>query len=183
MLAGVKVWVAVLFLFLSATGFADVFKLPNGGRLELFPVGKWKVASEDVGELRIILIAADPRTNARAVYSVATEGSDDFPTEEKMHRQVWQVAERMLLAGEFVERKPTLKPFYPNQGFGFYALMTNRRLVGRSPAPGEFKFLSLGMIRLAPSVHLKVQIMADSEEAEPYQQLLGMAEGAVYTPR
>lgn len=173
-----------MLLFLSATGgFADVFKLPNGGRLELFPVGKWKVASEDVGELRIILIAANPRTNARAVYSVATEGSDDFPTEDRMHRQVWQVAERMLLAGDFVERKPTLKPFYHNQGFGFYALMTDRKLAGRPSAPGEFKFLSLGMIRLAPAIYLKVQIMADDEEAEPYQQLLGMAEGAVYTPR
>lgn len=176
--------VAVLFVLLSAAGgWADAFKLPNGGRLELFPVGRWKVSSEDVGELKIILTADNPHINARAIYSLSTEGSDDFPTDEKLHEQMQKVAERILASGDFVQRKPVVKPFYPTQGFGYYAMMTDRKLVGRPPVPGQPKFFTLGIIRLAPSVYLKVQIMADDEEAEPYQQLLGMAEGAAYTPR
>lgn len=180
----VKVWAAVLILFLSAAGgVAETFKLPNGGRLEIFPVGRWKLASEDVGELKIVLDAADTRINARAIYSIASEGSDDFPTDEKLQEQMYKVAERILYSGDFVERKPTVKPFYPSKGFGYYVVMTDRKLVGRAPVPGDYKFFTLGMIRLAPAVYLKVQIMADSEEGEPYQQLLGMAEGAIYTPR
>jgi hypothetical protein len=182
-----KVWMAALCALLSATGaWAEaftVFKLPNGGRLELFPVGRWAVASEDVGELKIVLTPESPRINARAIYSVATEGADDFPTEDKLHQQMQRVAERLLVSGDFLERRPVVKPFYPAKGFGYYVVMTDRKLANLPPKPGEFKFFTLGMIRLAPAVVLKVQIMADSEEAEPYQQLLGMAEGAIYTPR
>jgi len=182
-----RVWVAAGILLVSAvSGLAEastVFKLPNGARIELFPVGRWSVASEDVGELKIVLMPESPSVNARAIYSVASEGADDFPTAEKLHEHMQRVAERVLLSGDFVERKPVVKPFYPSQGFGYYAAMTDRKLVGQPSVPGDYKFFSIGMIRLAPSVILKVQIMADSEEGEPYQQLLGMAEGAAYTGR
>lgn len=185
-IAGVKAWMAVcIFLVAAAAGRAEaftVFKLPNGGRLELFPVGRWALTSEDVGELKIVLMPDSSKINARAIYSVATEGSDDFPTDQKLNEQMHRVSERILASGDFVERRPVVKPFYPPKGFGYYAVMTDRKLVGLPPKPGDYKFFMLGMIRLAPSVYLKVQIMADNEEGEPYQQLLGMAEGAVYTP-
>jgi hypothetical protein len=178
-----KATVAVIIAVLAAAGgWAEAFKLPKG-HIELFPVGHWQVASEDVGELKIVLVPNNAAINARAVYSVATEGSDDFPSEDKLLEHMHRVAARLLGAGDFVERKPVVKPFYPAQGFGYYAVMTDRKLVGRPPVPGDYKFFCLGMIRLAPGVYLKVQIMADSEEGAPYQQLLGMAEGALYTPR
>jgi hypothetical protein len=181
--AAMKTWVVGVLLLLAASGaVANPFKLPNGGKLEFFPVGRWKLASEDVGELKILLDAEDPRTNARATYSIATDGMDEFPTDEKLRQQMVRVAERVHASGDFVERKPVLKPFYPTQGFGYYAIMTDRKLVGLPPVPGDYKFFSLGMIRVAPGVMLKIQIMADGEETDAYQQLLGMAEGAVYTP-
>lgn len=182
-----KAWAAVCFLLLAAAGGRaeayTVFKLPDGSRIEFFPVGRWKIASEDVGELKIILEAADPGVNGRAILSVASEGSDDFPTEEKLREQMHRVAERAMAAGDFVERRPVVKPFYPTQGFGYYAVLTDRRQAGRPSSPGNFKFFTLGMIRLAPTVYLRVQIMADGEEEPAYQQLLGMAEGVVFTPR
>lgn len=182
-----KAWVAACCLLLAAAGGRaeayTVFKLPDGSRIEFYPVGRWKIASEDVGELKIILEAADPGVNGRGILSVATEGSDEYHTEEKLLEQMHRVAERTLLAGDFVERKPVVKPFYPTRGFGYYVVLTDRKMAGRPSAPGNFKFFTLGMIRLAPAVYLKVQIMADSEEDEAYQQLLGMAEGAVFTPR
>jgi hypothetical protein len=181
--ATMRTWVAGMLLLLLASGaVANPFKLPNGGKLELFPVGRWKLASEDVGELKIILEAEEQRLNARAVYSIATDGTDDFPTDEKLRQHMVRVAERVHASGDFVERKPVLKPFYPVQGFGYYAIMTDRKLVGLPSVPGDYKFFSLGIIRMAPGVLLKIQIMAEGEETDSYQQLLGMAEGAVYTP-
>ncbi len=178
-----RLWIAALILVVAATsGAAKEFKLPNGGKLEFFPVGRWKLASEDVGELRIVLEADDKRVNARAVYSIAAEGTDEFPTDEKLRQHMVRVAERAHAVGDFVERRPVIKPFYPVQGYGYYAVMTDRKLVGLPPVPGDYKFFSLGMIRVAPGVLVKIQIMADGEETDPYQQLLGMAEGAVYTP-
>ncbi len=178
-----KAWVAACLLLLSAAGgWAEAFRLPNGGTLELFPVGRWKVATEDVGEIRIILMPEDERLNARGIYSIATEGSDDFPTDEHLRVHMHRVAERLLAAGDFVERRPVVKPFFPPQGFGYYTVMTDRKLAAQRPPPGEYRFFTLGMIRLAPAVMLKVQLSADREEDESYQHLLGMAEGAVYTP-
>jgi hypothetical protein len=182
-----KTWMAVCLFLVAATsgpaGAFTVFKLPNGSRIELFPVGRWRVASEDVGELRIVLMPENPKISGRAIYSVSTEGSDDFPTDEALRQQMHRVAERILASGDFVERRPVVKPFYPGKGFGYYTVMTDRKLADRTPPPGEYRLFCLGIIRLAPGVYLKVNVMADSEEAEPYQQLLGMAEGAVYTPR
>lgn len=175
---------ALLLLCLPAVGgWADVFKLPNGAQLELFPVGRWKIATEDIGEFRIVLVPQDEHINARAVFSLAFEGSDDFPTEERLQRQIHRVAERFMASGEVAERRPVVKPLYPPKGFGYYTLLTDRKLVGRPPVPGEFKMAALGMIRLAPAVMWKIQVMADGEETPEFQQLLGMAEGALYTPR
>ena len=178
-------WVTALLLLClpAAGGWAEVFKLPNGSRLELFPVGRWKLAAEDVGEYKIVLMPADERINARAIFSLATEGSDDFPTDEKLLKQMHRVAERLMETGDFVERRPVVKPLYPPQGFGYYALFTDRKLVGRPSVPGDYKMVAIGMIRLAPAVMWKFQVMADGEETPEFQQLLGMGEGAVYTPR
>jgi hypothetical protein len=177
-----KVWAAVWLLLAAAGGWADAFPLPNGGQLELFPVGKWRLGTEDIGEIRFILMPENPRINARAVYSIGTEGGDEYPTDEKLREQMTRVAERLLAGGEFVERRPVVKPLFPPQGFGYYTVMTDRRLVGRPTVPGDYKVVSLGMIRLAPGVMLKIQVLGESEEDPAYQQLLGIAEGAIYTP-
>jgi hypothetical protein len=176
-------WAAGWFLLAAAAGaWADAFPLPNGGRLELFPVGKWRLSTEDIGEIRFILMPSDPKINARAIYSIGTEGGDEYATDDKLRVQMTRVAERLLASGEFVERRPVVKPFFPQQGFGYYAVMTDRKLVGRPLVPGDYKVVCLGMIRLAPGVMLKVQVLGESEEDSAYQQLLGIAEGALYTP-
>lgn len=171
-----------LLLAIAAIARADPFPLPNGGRLELFPVGHWRLSTEDIGEIRFTLVPENAGINARAVYSIGTEGSDEYPTEEKLYEQMTTVAERLIAGGEFVERRPVIKPFYPQQGFGYYTLLTDRKLVGRPTVPGDYKLVCLGIIRLAPAILLKIQVLGDGEEDPAYQQLLGMAEGAIYTP-
>jgi hypothetical protein len=177
--------VAVLFLCLLAApaGRAEVFRLPNGARLELFPVGDWKIRSEDVGEYKILFAPEHESINAVATFSISTEGSDDFPTHDKLTKQIAKVAERLTASGEFVERRPEVKAFYSSQGFGYYVMLTDAKLVGRAPVPGDYKKVCLGMIRLAPSVLVKVQILSDGEDTEGFQQLLGIAEGLAYTVR
>lgn len=178
-----KAWAAGWLLLAAAVSArADAFPLPNGGRLELFPVGKWRLVTEDIGEIRFTLMPENPRINARALYSIGTEGGDEYPTEDKLHEQMTRVAERLLTGGEFVERRPVVKPFFPQQGFGYYTVMTDRKLVGRPMVPGDYKVVCLGMIRLAPGVMLKIQVLGEGEENPAYQQLLGIAEGAIYTP-
>lgn len=168
----------LLLLSPAVVGLAQSFKLPGGqGRLEIYPVGEWQIRGEDVGEFRILIVPKDERANATATLHVAMEGADEFPTQEKLARQVAVAMSRILDAGSFVEKKPHVKPFYREQGFGYYSVLTDAKLVGRPKVLNDFKQVCLGLIRLKAGMIVRVQIMADGEETPEFQQLLGMMEG------
>lgn len=169
---------AILLLLLPVVvGWAETFALRDQGRLEIFPVGEWKFSSEDVGELKIVIAPKRARDNAVASLAVVAGGPDEFPTEAKLMRRLTEVAQRMAESGEFAERKAALKPIYHQQGFGYYFLFSDAKLVGRPVIPGDFKQVCVGLLRLGPNVLVRVQILSDGEETEAFQQLLGMVEG------
>jgi hypothetical protein len=166
-----------LFLFAALSGLAVVFPLRDYGKLEFYPVGEWKFGSEDVGDLKIVIAPKKPRDNAVATLTVAAGGADEFPTEEKLARQLNEVAQRLAAGGEFAERKVTLKPVYCTQGFGSYFMFTDAKLVGRPIVAGDYKKVCLGIIRVNANVMVRFQILSDGEETTAFQQLLGMIEG------
>lgn len=169
---------AILLLILpGVAGWAETFALREHGRLEIFPVGEWKFSSEDVGELKIVIAPKRARDNAVATLAVVAGGPDEYPTEAKLMRRLTEIAQRLAESGEFAERKATLKPIYHQQGFGYYFIFSDAKLVGRPVIPGDFKNVCLGMIRLGPTILVRVQILSDGEETEAFQQLLGMVEG------
>jgi len=169
---------AVMLLFLPAlAGLAETFPLRDYGKLVIYPVGDWKFGSEDVGELKIAIVPKRPQTNAVASITVAVGGTDDYPTEEKLTRQLAEVAQRLAASGDFAEKKVQLKTIYCTQGFGLYFMFSDAKLVGKPVVPGDYKKICLGMIRMNANVMIRVQIMSDGEETEGFQQLLGMIEG------
>lgn len=161
----------------AASGLAETFSLREHGRLELFPVGEWKIHGEDQGDLKIQLTPKSPKANAASEITVTAGGSEEFSTKAKLSRQVAEAAKRMLESGDFVESTATIKPFYCKQGFGFYFTLTDPKLVGQKSVPGDYKQVTMGMIRLSAGVMVEVQILSDGEKTEAYQQLLGMIEG------
>jgi len=175
---------AALVLMLPAAGLpAQVFDLHRYGKLEIFPVGDWKIRSEDVGDLKILLTPKDSLVNAAGQITVAAGGTDDFPTREKLARQLEGAGRRMIDAGEFAERDITLKTFYCKQGFGYYFTLSDPKLTGKAAVAGDYKKITLGMIRANSSVMFRVQILSDSELSEEFQQLLGMVEGMELTAK
>ena len=167
----------LLFPLLALGGLAQVFPLRDYGKLQFYPVGEWKFSSEDVGDLKIVIAPKRPQDNAVATITVAAGGGDEYPTEEKLSRQLTQVAQRLAGSGDFAERKATLKPIYCAQGFGYFFMFSDAKLVGRPVVPGDYKKICLGMIRVNANVMIRLQILSDGEETEAFQQLLGMIEG------
>jgi hypothetical protein len=167
----------LLFPLLTLGGLAQVFPLREYGKLEFYPVGEWKFGSEDMGDLKIVIAPKQSRNNAIATLTVAAGGADEYPTEEKLMQQLSKVALRLAVSGEFAERKVTLKTIYCAQGFGFYFIFSDAKLVGRPVIPGDYKNICLGMIRVNVNVMVRLQILSDGEETEAFQQLLGMVEG------
>ncbi|HWA25377.1 MAG TPA: hypothetical protein VG734_06940 [Lacunisphaera sp.] len=171
-------FLAILLLCVAAVGArAETVKLREQGRLEIYPVGEWKIGAEDVGEIKIIIAPKFAKVNAMATLSITPGAPDEYPTDAKLAKQLTAVAQRLTGTGEFVEKKTPLKTIYNSQGFGCYFMLTDAKLVGKSPVPGDFKKVCLGMLRLSPTVMVKMQILSDGEETEAFQQLLGMVEG------
>lgn len=175
---------AALFLILAAAvGRAEVFYLRDYGLLEIFPVGQWIIRGEDVGEYKIVMVPKQAGINAVATLTVVAGGRDEFPTVAKIERQLQSTAQRLQASGEFSDRKATLKPIYHQQGFGSYFVLTDAKLVGRPAVSGDFKKVCLGLIRLGPTVMVRMQILSDGEETEAFQQLLGLIEGMELRPK
>jgi hypothetical protein len=169
---------AALLLTLAAQGArAETINLREHGRLEIFPVGEWNIRSEDDGDLKIQIVPKGASVNAACQIIVAAGGADDFSTRGKLTRQVTDAGRRMIATGDFVETEVTVKTFYCKQGFGFYFTLTDPKLVGKESVKGDYKQVSLGMIRVNSSVMIRVQILSEGEQTEPFQQLLGMVEG------
>jgi hypothetical protein len=169
---------AALVLMLAAAGLqAQVFDLHKYGKLEIYPVGEWNFRSEDVGDLKILLTPKDSLVNAAGQIIVAAGGPDEYPTREKLARQIEGAGRRMIDAGDFAERDIELKTLYSKQGFGYYFTLTDPKLAGKPAVAGDYKKITLGMIRVSSSVMIRIQIMSDSELSEEFQQLLGMVEG------
>lgn len=178
---------ALLASFLMAFGAtlaaAATFDLGKYGRLELYPVGEWKIQIEDVGDLKVTFAPKTAGVNAVAQMTIAAGGADEFPTLEKLQAEIVAVGERMIAAGQFVESAPKLKLFYPKQGFGSYFVLTDPRLVGKDPVPGDFKTITVGMIRANAKIMIRVQILSDGETTDGFQQLAGMVEGMEWTEK
>lgn len=169
--------VVLVLAFPAAIGWAETFDLGEQGRLEVFPVGEWEIRGEDVGEIKIQLTPKNPQMNAACQISVSAGGPDEFPTKARLSRKVSEVAGRMAESGQFVETSPNVKAFYCKQGFGFYCTFTDPKLVGRAPVSGDFKNVSVGMIRLSAGVMIAVQILSDGEKTGEFQELQGAVEG------
>lgn len=168
---------AFLLAFGAAQAAAETFDLGKYGKLELYPVGAWKIQVEDVGDLKVTFTPKTAGVNAIAQMTIAAGGADEFPTLEKLQAQLVTVGERMIAAGQFVESSPKLKLFYPKQGIGSYFVLTDPRLVGKEPVPGDFKTVMFGLIRANDRIMIRVQILSDGETTDGFQQLAGMVEG------
>ena len=168
---------ALILVSAAAGGFAETVNLREHGRLELFPVGDWNIRSEDQGDIKIQFAPKNPKANAGCTLNVSAGGTDEYPTKAKLSRKVAETAQRMAESGEYGDTTPAVKAFYSKQGFGFYFTIVDPKLVGKDPVPGDYKQVTVGLIRLSPTVMVEVQILSDGEKTEEYQQLLGMVEG------
>ena len=168
---------ALILTLPAAGGLAEIFNLREQGRLEIFPVGDWTIRSEDQGDIKIQILPKKPKANAACELTVAAGGPDNFPTRAKLARQVAENARRLMETGEYGDTAPAVKAFYSKQGFGSYFTVIDPRLVGQDPVPGNYKQMTVGLLRLSSGVLVEVHILSDGDRTEEYQQLLGAVEG------
>jgi hypothetical protein len=153
------------------------------GRLTLYLAGDWKIDDRSMANQGTITINPTRESvNASCTINITFPQVDRYDTKQRLKTRV--EADSHALAEQSVERKAFAKEFSLNVpgAYGFYCSFTDPQLRGRPPEKGNYKVMSIGKVRLTPTVLLDVQIMADGFRDEPYQQLLGAIEGMEFAP-
>lgn len=174
-------------LFLTAAilrAQSGTIDLRSHGSLAIYLEDGWKVNTSEFGDRVLINIEpVDEATNANAALTVTFPEQDRFSTKAKLRIQV-EVNGRQYEEGS-VERKSVSRELstQPSVAYGFYCNYTDPELVGKPPQKGNYKMISVGMIRVSPDVLIEMAISSDDVRGKAYQQLLGAIEGMEYKPR
>ncbi|MEO6569810.1 MAG: hypothetical protein ABIO94_13690, partial [Opitutaceae bacterium] len=156
--------------------------LRSHGSLAIYLEDNWTVNLSEFGDRVIVRIdPKDEATNANAELTITFPEQDRYSTKAKLRTQV-EANGRKYEEGS-VERKSVSRELTTRMGYGFYCNYTDPELIGKPPVKGNFKVISVGMIRVAPDVLIELGISADDFRGKPYQELLGAIEGMEYKAR
>ena len=170
----------LFFLFvLSVAGlWAQSEKIDLGGRgkLTIYLADTWTFETSDFGDRKIVKISPKGSgVNAHCEMTITFPETDRFDTNARLKMRV--EIDGMKFADQSVEGKARAQEFSLRSGSGFYCNFTDPNLVGRPAKQGDYKTISVGLIRLAPDVLIEVAINADGFNSAPYNDLLGAIEG------
>jgi hypothetical protein len=173
----------VLFALLAGSLFAqsETISLGSRGRLTIYLSDKWRFDVSDFGDRQIVSIKPKDDTNADCTLTVTYPEVDRFDTKARLKQRV--EIDGVKYEELSVEGKSRGQPFNIQTGYGFYCNFTDPKLVGARPKKGDYKTISLGLIRLTPEILIEVSIQADGFNSAPYNELLGGIEGMEYAPR
>ena len=176
-----KLFVLFFATIIAAAAQVETLNFGSRGQLTIYLPGEWQVASTDMaGTYTVTLTPKKQTVNATATIAVTFPETDRFDTKGRLKQRV--EADGYSAAEQSVEKRAVAREFSLTSGYGFYCNFTDPELRGKPSEPGNYKVMTLGKIRLSPSVLVDVQIMADGFSEEPYQQLLGAIEGMEFTP-
>lgn len=155
----------------------DVFYVAN--------IDDWKI---DV-ERELALRFADVHITSKRGYPFGmmlyfkcdTPDLAQFDSPEKIARSVRASSEKYL--PNIVEKKIILEPVSIRGSYGSLAVLTDAEVARKtSPAPGEFKYLTRGMIRLSRDSALGFSIMTNDISSADYKRLLEYVYGFIKAP-
>lgn len=182
-MAGVPVFrpikkILVCFLLSVAGLWAQSEKLDFGvrGKLVIYLSEAWTFEVADYGERRIVkIVPKNGAVNANCELTITFPETDRFDTKQRLKMRV--EVDAMRFASQSVEGKARAQEFSLRSGWGYHCNFTDPNLEGKPSKPGDYKTITVGIIRLAPDVVVEVGISADGFNSAPYNELLGAIEG------
>jgi hypothetical protein len=135
----------------------------------------WDFEVERELPLRFADIKVTPKKgedfNMMLYFKCDTSDLSQFDTPEKIRRSVEKSSEQYL--PRILEKKVKLQKVSKPSTYGFYTILTDADVAKKhEPAPGEFKYMTRGMVRLSKDSALGFSIMSNSTSSMTYQRLL-----------
>jgi hypothetical protein len=176
-----KIFALFLLSVVGVLAQAETVKLGERGSLTVYLADNWSFDTSDFGDRRIIKITPKAsNVNAHCELTITFPEQDRFDTKARLKLRV--EIDTMRFADQSIEGKARAKEFSLGSGYGYYCSFTDPDLVGKPPQPGNFKTISVGLIRLAADVVVEVAISADGFTSAPFNELLGAIEGMEFKP-
>jgi hypothetical protein len=135
----------------------------------------WSVSVEKYMPLRV----ADVQVKSKQGYvfdmmlyfKCDTPDLAQFDSPAKIERSV-RFSSKPYLSGA-VEKTLTLKKLTPNGWYGCYVVLTDKEAAAKTELrPGEFKYITRGMIRLSPDSALGFSLMTNDVDSPDYKKML-----------
>lgn len=171
----------VLILGCTSARAQEVLDLGPHGKLTLYLLGDWKTEVSTLGrEITLNIRSVKEATNAACTLSVSFPEVDRFDSKAKLKMRV--EIDGQGYVEQSVEGRAVAKEFSLTSGMGFYCNFTDPNLRGKPVKPGDYKVVTVGKIKLTPTVLMDVFIGGEGFSDAAYNQLLGAIEGMEYTP-
>ncbi len=173
-----KLIITIIVTLFSATichGSACLYELQMSVR-DTFCIqqrAKWDIEVEKLLTLRFADVRITPKDNSFSLmlyFKADTPDQAQFDSPQKIQNSIVRSSEEYL--PYVVEKEITLQKFTTKGSYGFINILTDKALVNQStPADGQFKYLSRGMVRLSEDSVLGFSIMTNEITTDKYKEL------------
>jgi hypothetical protein len=152
----------------------ETIDLQARGRIVLTPPAGWTVVREDPDNPLSLVLNAPAGVNAMARLTFGFAAQGNFESAADVRTRATELGESELDTS--VEKRVVLQTYKLRSGYGYYSSYTDPDLVGKKPVPGDYKYITVGVIRLAPGIIGIVQILCDDLAGTEHKQLQQVVE-------
>ncbi len=143
---------------------------------------EWKVEVRSALSLRYANVEVSPKKGSdfglMLYFKCDSEDLARYNSIGKMERDVIRSCRELLPAT--VEKEPKLRRLKVNGWYGCCTVLTDGKLASQPKVPeGEFKYITRGMVRLAPNSALAFSLMTNETNSPLYGKLFGYIESFV----
>jgi hypothetical protein len=163
------------FANIAAAGNVQELRMSLDDTFRVEETKDWKVEVGRILTLRFADVKITPKRgydfSMMLYFKCDTEDLSQFDTPEKIATSVTKSSEKYL--SSTIEKKVSLRAIPIKATYGFYTILTDAEVTSKATrAPGEFKYLTRGMVRLSKDSVLGFSIMTNDIDSEEYKKLL-----------
>jgi hypothetical protein len=152
----------------------ETVDLQSKGRVILTLPSGWTAVREDAANPLDLVFKAPAGVNATARITFGFPNSGSYESAAEVRAKVTELGDDE--AESSVEKKTVLQTYKLRSGYGYFSSFTDPKLVGKKPVPGDYKTITVGMVRPAPGLVGIVSILCDDLAGPEFRQLQEMIE-------
>ena len=167
---------AVLILMVGTSICAQELRMSMSDVFRVEETADWSVQVERLLTLRFADVLITPKRgydfSMKLFFKCDTPDLAQFDTPEKIAASVRTSSAKYL---PYIEEKEiVLKPAPVEPMYGFLTVLTDAEEAKKNVhAPGEFKYMTRGMVRLSKDSALGFSLMTNDTHSQEYKKLLG----------